>query len=81
MKTVEFSYKLTPRAERILAAASQEASKRGHDYVGAEHLFWALMADPESVPTQVMEKAGVKETMVKEVERAITNFDSHRPRR
>lgn len=73
MKTVEFAHKLTPRAERILAAASVEASKRGHEYVGAEHIFWALMADSDSVPAQVLEKAGVRSSAVQELERIIAN--------
>lgn len=71
MKTVEFAYKLTPRAERILAAASDEASKRGHGYVGTEHIFWALMADPRSLPAMVLEKAGVRTSAVQEIERLI----------
>ena len=71
MATVEFPYKLTPRAERILAAAGAEAARRRHDYIGAEHLFWALMADAGSIPSQVLEKAGVRSDAVQEVERII----------
>jgi ClpA/ClpB-like protein len=70
---VEFAYKLTPRAERILKAASAEAAKRGHEYVGAEHIFWALMADPDSVPTQILERAGVRASAVQQVEEVIAN--------
>lgn len=73
MPTVEFDYKLTPRAERILRVASDEARRLGHEYVGAEHLFWAIMADPDSVPTQIAEKAGVRAALVKEVEDAIAD--------
>lgn len=73
MPTVEFDYKLTPRAERVLKAASEEARRRGHEYVGTEHLFWALMGDPDSVPAQVLENAGVRDSAVQEVERIIAN--------
>ena len=71
MKKIEFAYNLTPRAERILMAASDEASKRGHNYVGTEHIFWALMGDPHSVPAQVLEAAGVRSSAVEEIERII----------
>jgi hypothetical protein len=70
--TVDIDYTLTPRAERVLRAAS-EARRRGHEYVGAEHLFWALMGNPDSVPAQVLEKAGVRDSAVQDVERIIGN--------
>jgi ATP-dependent Clp protease ATP-binding subunit ClpA len=70
---VEFAYRLTPRAESILSAASEEATRRGHNYVGTEHLFWALMADPGSVPSQVLQAAGVRASAVREVEDIIAN--------
>lgn len=73
MPTIEFAYKLTPRAERILRAANDEAARRGHEYIGAEHLFWALMADPDSVPSQILERAGVRTAAIQQVEQTIAD--------
>jgi ATP-dependent Clp protease ATP-binding subunit ClpA len=44
---------LTPRYTSILAAASELARSMGHHYVGAEHLFVAIIRDRTAVPTQV----------------------------
>ena len=44
----------TPRYQQILRSAAEMATNQGHEYVGAEHLFLAIMADPDAVPTQVM---------------------------
>ena len=44
----------TPRFRRVLGAASDIARSMGHSYVGAEHLFLAVLRDPDAVPTQVL---------------------------
>jgi ATP-dependent Clp protease ATP-binding subunit ClpA len=44
----------TPRYTSILAAASELATSMGHHYVGAEHLFLAIIRDRNAVPTQVL---------------------------
>ncbi|WP_327357081.1 Clp protease N-terminal domain-containing protein [Streptomyces sp. NBC_01304] len=44
----------TPRYERVVAEASRIAADLGHGYVGVEHLFLAILRDPDSVPTQVL---------------------------
>jgi hypothetical protein len=46
--------KSTPRYERIVAASRQIAWDLGHSYVGVEHLFLAIVDDPDAVPTQVL---------------------------
>ena len=43
----------TPRYNSILAASEQIAHAMGHSYVGVEHLFLAILRDPDAVPTQV----------------------------
>jgi hypothetical protein len=30
------------------------AKDLGHEYIGTEHLFLAILADPDAVPTQAM---------------------------
>lgn len=44
----------TPRYRRLVAAASRIAGELGHHYVGAEHLFLAIVGDRRAVPTQVL---------------------------
>ena len=44
----------TPRFRRILGAADEIARSMGHTYVGAEHLFLAILRDPDAVPTQAL---------------------------
>ncbi len=44
----------TPRHRDIVAAASKIATESGHSYVGAEHLFLAIVRDRSAVPTQVL---------------------------
>ncbi|MFE2728192.1 Clp protease N-terminal domain-containing protein [Kitasatospora sp. NPDC059327] len=44
----------TPRYLTILDEAARIASELGHEYVGVEHLFLAILADPRAVPTQVL---------------------------
>jgi ATP-dependent Clp protease ATP-binding subunit ClpA len=44
----------TPRYHRVVEAAAEIARDLGHEYIGTEHLFLAILADPHAVPTQVM---------------------------
>jgi len=44
----------TPRYRRVVEAAAEMAKDLGHEYVGTEHLFLAILADSDAVPTQVM---------------------------
>jgi ATP-dependent Clp protease ATP-binding subunit ClpA len=44
----------TPRFRQILGAASEIARSMGHSYVGAEHLFLAILRDKDAMPTQVL---------------------------
>lgn len=46
----------TPRYQRVVAAAAEVALEHGHEYIGTEHLFLAILADPHAIPTQVMAK-------------------------
>jgi len=44
----------TPRFHQILGAAAEIAQSMGHSYLGVEHLFLAILRDPEAVPTQAL---------------------------
>jgi ATP-dependent Clp protease ATP-binding subunit ClpA len=49
--------KSSPRYDRIVAASRQIAWDLGHSYVGVEHLFLAVVDDPDAVPTQVLSRS------------------------
>jgi ATP-dependent Clp protease ATP-binding subunit ClpA len=44
----------TPRYYSVLGGASEIARAMGHPYAGVEHLFLAIIHDPDAVPTQVL---------------------------
>jgi ATP-dependent Clp protease ATP-binding subunit ClpA len=49
----------TPRYEQILDAAADIARGRGDIHVGVEHLMLAILADPDSIPTQELGALGI----------------------
>jgi ATP-dependent Clp protease ATP-binding subunit ClpA len=66
----------TPRFHRLVAAASKMATDRGHEYVGTEHLFLAIIGDRHAVPTQVL--ARLTDLDLVEVElRALMESDAY----
>lgn len=46
--------KATPRYERIIAGAARRADELGHDHIGAEHLFLAILGEKHAIPTQIL---------------------------
>lgn len=44
----------TPRLKRILADSAEQAASRGHEFIGVEHVFLAMLADGSSVPVQLL---------------------------
>jgi ATP-dependent Clp protease ATP-binding subunit ClpA len=48
----EKSVSPTPRYSRILDASVGIARSMGHDHVGVEHLFLAIINDPDAIPTR-----------------------------
>ena len=44
----------TPRYDRVVEAAAEMARDLGHEYIGTEHLFLAILAAADAVPTQIM---------------------------
>jgi ATP-dependent Clp protease ATP-binding subunit ClpA len=57
----------TPRVERTLERASREATARGHDYLGTEHLLLALIADANGIAGLVLRELGVAERAAQRV--------------
>jgi len=64
----------TPRVERIWATAECEAEKRGHDYVGTEHLMKALADDPEGVAGWMLLSLGVRDQLARDLEELLDSL-------
>jgi ATP-dependent Clp protease ATP-binding subunit ClpA len=58
----------TPRVKQIIERAGREATSRGHDHLGTEHLLLALLADPGGIATRVLRELGVAETAAQRVQ-------------
>lgn len=50
---------VSPRVKSILQGAYQVSRELGHSYIGPEHLFIALSAEPEGMAHDVLEKYGL----------------------
>lgn len=67
----------TPRYHRIVAAASNIASDQGHQYVGVEHLFLAIIGDRSAMATQVLARLVDLDQAEAEL-RAVMESDSYK---
>jgi ATP-dependent Clp protease ATP-binding subunit ClpC len=57
----------TPRVKRIIHAAEEEATSRGHDYLGTEHLLIALADDRDGIAGRILEELGVADQAITRV--------------
>src|SRR5579884_3701614 len=57
---------VTPRARRVLEAAMADADRRGDTYVSVEHLFLALLNEPEGPTARLLRDAGLEPAPVAE---------------
>jgi ATP-dependent Clp protease ATP-binding subunit ClpA len=48
----------SPRAQHVVATATEEALRLGHAGVGTEHLLLGLLAEHDGVPAEVLRTAG-----------------------
>jgi ATP-dependent Clp protease ATP-binding subunit ClpA len=63
--TIEFPEPLTPRATRILENAAWEAQRVGaRGFIGAEHIFLAILDDPDAVPSKILERLDVRQQIL-----------------
>jgi ATP-dependent Clp protease ATP-binding subunit ClpA len=67
----------TPRYQRLVAAASEIATDWGHEYVGTEHLFLAIIGDRHAVPTQVLARLTDVDRVAAEL-RALMESDGYK---
>ena len=53
--------KFTKKAANALKLAAKAARRRGHSYIGSEHLLLGLLEEQEGTAAQVLMGAGVEE--------------------
>lgn len=58
----------TPRFERTIARATQQAQEMGQIYVGTEHLLLALLEDSDGIAGQVLNREHGGESIRQEIE-------------
>jgi len=69
---VEMYSKFTPRAQKVLALARQEAVRCNHSFVDTEHLLLGLIGLGQGVAVTVLQKLGLDlENTRKEVEKQV----------
>ncbi len=52
--------KFTTRARKVLEFSTQEATERGHEFVGTEHLLLGLLRESEGVAASALIRAGLQ---------------------
>lgn len=52
------AYDWSDRTRTLLATARDEAARRGHEYVGPEHLLLALITDERATATAILRELG-----------------------
>ncbi len=63
----------TPRAQKVLQLARQEAERFNHAYIGTEHILLGIMALGQGVAVDVLEQMGISiENVRLEVEKTVT---------
>lgn len=61
--------RFTDHARHVMSLANQEAQRFGHEYIGTEHILWALAKEVHGVAAAVLEHFGVDlKPLRKEVE-------------
>ena len=73
---------MTPRMQRIIQLANDEATRLGSQTVGTEHLLLAIAKEGQSVTSSVLRTLGVAmDQVVDEVTRIVRDGGSDFPRR
>ena len=72
--------RFTDRARRVLVLAQEEARLLGHDYIGTEHLFLALLHEGEGVAGRVLATLGVTLVDARDRVRALVGPTTDEPK-
>ena len=71
---------LTPRVQNIMSGAQEIARRRGHNYVGTEHVIVAMIEDGGGIATSVMEQLGCAKAIRDMVNRLLDTMPPSDPR-
>jgi len=64
--------RFTQRARRAVEMAHVEARRRGHNYIGTEHLLLGVLGDPEALAGRVLDSLGAPATRIEaEIDRRV----------
>ena len=50
---------MTPRAKKVIEASAAESQKGGNNFIGTEHILFALMSERDSVAVRLLEAEGI----------------------
>ena len=64
---------ITPRTSTVLHLANTIAARRGHDYVGTEHLLLALLEEGDGIAGQVLMAIGAADAAKDRTERILAS--------
>jgi len=56
---------LSPRTKRVIELAIDEARRRGHDYIGTEHLLLGLVREQGGVAVEILRSLGVSPEQIR----------------
>jgi ATP-dependent Clp protease ATP-binding subunit ClpA len=70
---------LTPRMLRVLAAAADEAERRGHSFVGTEHTLLGLLSERDGIAGMVLTRLGAADPAAKETRKIMDSEGYDRP--
>lgn len=69
--------RFTETARRIIREAHEEAQRRRHRSVNAEHLFWAMLRQRNGIALAVLDRLGVQRSaVIEDLERAVSKLDA-----
>jgi ATP-dependent Clp protease ATP-binding subunit ClpA len=69
---------LTARMRTALVA-QETALRYEQKHLGTEHIFLAILLDPHSIPSQMLNEIGVREQVVKQIETMLAGEAYNRP--
>jgi ATP-dependent Clp protease ATP-binding subunit ClpA len=70
---------LTPRMLRVLAAAADEAKRRGHSFVGTEHALLGLLSEPDGIAAVILRRLGTADAAATETRKIMDSEGYNRP--
>ena len=56
---------MTPRVKKIIESASYESIKSGQNYIGTEHILYALLDEQDCLAVRILEKNGLSVVEIK----------------